>query len=207
MSSRYYVRSDYCQSKANGVADALSRFFPWGDSFLRAPLHRVFVCKKHVLPLEFQFWKETPEEDFQPRIRAEILDGWEDVEGIIKGTLASIQLENLLPGNPREICSCHYQLEVHQLRFDPHCSWLAYMSHDLSGIAYVYQFKKYKLQFNPCYYWLADVGRVYRWVSQQDLYWRAPVTIRPTSLSACNMSWCRYQSMHLSLRRSLSPST
>ena len=71
-----------------------------------------------------------------------MLDGWEDVERIIKGTLALIQLKNSLLGNPREICSCRYQLEVHQIQFDPHCHWLAYMSHDLGGIVYVYRLKR-----------------------------------------------------------------
>ena len=90
-----------------------------------------------------------------------MLDGWEGIEGIIKGTLALIQLKNSLPGNPREICSCRYRLEVHQLQFDPHCHRPAYMSHDLGGIAYVYQLKKHELRFNPCHHQLADVGRIY----------------------------------------------
>ena len=64
----------------------------------------------------------------KPRIKAEMLDGWEDVKGIVhhqglsyvskvirtelisrhhnEGTSASIQLKNLLPGNLKQICNC-----------------------------------------------------------------------------------------------------
>ena len=47
-----------------------------------APLHRVFVCKTHVLPppnSEDALRKKTS----QPRIRAEIPDGGEDVEEVV----------------------------------------------------------------------------------------------------------------------------
>ena len=61
-----------------------------------------------------------------------------------KSILPSRRLENSLPGNPREICSYRYRLEVQQLRFDLHCHRLAYMSHDLGGIAYVYRLEGHK---------------------------------------------------------------
>ena len=53
---------------------------------------------------------------------------------ITKSTLPSRRLENSLPGNPREICSCRYQLKVHQLRFDPHCHRLAYIVMTWAGL-------------------------------------------------------------------------
>ena len=116
-----------------------------------------FVYKTHVLPLLLKFWRCAPEEDV---LVQDQFDGGVDVEGVVhhqglsyvpevirtelisrhhdEGTLASIQLKNSLSGNPREICSCRYRLEVYQLRFDPYCHRLADMSHDSCGIAYVY---------------------------------------------------------------------
>ena len=45
--SRYHVWSDYCQGKANRVADALSRSSS-EESKLTLP-HQVFICKMHVI--------------------------------------------------------------------------------------------------------------------------------------------------------------
>ena len=53
---------------------------------------------------------------------------------ITKSTLPSRRFENLLPGNPRKICSCRYRLEGHQLRFDPHCHRLAYIVRTWAGL-------------------------------------------------------------------------
>ena len=84
--SRYYFRIDYCQGKANGAADALSRYPQWStkeEETLRAenvkilhrlqflltkvsglsvnsshlsPLQQVLICGTIVLPQLRQFW-------------------------------------------------------------------------------------------------------------------------------------------------------
>ena len=88
--------SDGLSTKANGAADALSRFPPRNSDkedtlrhlghlfFELNPLHQVLICRTYVLPPLLQFWRYAPEEDVQDqKIRAEMLDGWEDVKGIL----------------------------------------------------------------------------------------------------------------------------
>ena len=81
-------------------------------------LHQVFVCKTHVIPLR-NFGDALRTKMSKPKIRPEMFDDWEDVEGIIKAcltllksselswlvTLVSRKLENLLPGNTMKTCS------------------------------------------------------------------------------------------------------
>ena len=147
---------DYRQSKAGGAIDALSRFSPEepgrSSSRERSSLSPFYL--QDARHPSAQFWRCAPEEDV---LVQDQFDGGVDVEGVVhhqglsyvpevirtelisrhhnEGTLASIQLKNSLSGNPREICSCRYRLEVYQLQFDLYCHRLADMSHDSCGIA------------------------------------------------------------------------
>ena len=111
-----------------------------------------------------------------------MLDGLEDVKGVMhhqglsyvpevirtelisryhdEGTLASIQLKNLLLGNSRETCNCRYRYlpiaEMTQTRLLLSTNWKD-TSHDLGGIAYVYQLKGHELRFDPCHHRPADL--------------------------------------------------
>ena len=112
------------------------------------PAHQVFICATHVFPPLLQLWDALRElrhqddtsffRDFssgdalrkktsKPRIRAEKLDGQEDGEDEDRhrddGTSASRKLENS-SRNAMKACSRYQYLST---------------SHDLGGIAYVYQ--------------------------------------------------------------------
>ena len=102
------------------------------------------------------------------RLSPEMLDSWEDVKEVVhhqglsyvpeiiwteltsrhhdEDTLALRKLEDLLLRKNTGPTVATYQLEGHQLSFNPHCHWPAYTSHDSGGIAYVYQLEGHESQ-------------------------------------------------------------
>ena len=109
-------------------------------------------------------------------IRTELISRHHD-----EGTSASIQLKNSLPGNLRETCSCRYRFDNEsQLGWDCLClpigqqvtTWAGLpmstdwkdTSHDLGGIAYIYQSEEHELRFASSLSTGQFSGRNYRWI-------------------------------------------
>ena len=178
-------RFDYRQSKANRAAHALSRSSSEepGLTSARTSSLRYFSSGIHprhfdsrtrcARPSSFHFFNSgdaLQKKTSKPRIRAEMLDGWEDVEGILhrqglsyvpeiiwteltsrhhdEGTLALRKLEDSLPGKSTRPAVTTYRLEEHELRFASSSSTGQFSGRNywwiLGGIAYVYQLEKHK---------------------------------------------------------------